>query len=103
LSAHIAYSGIGGELSYWRTADGVEVDFLWKRGPHIVAFEVKSTTSWQKRDDAGMLAFEAPGQVERYGVYLGAHRLSRPWGTVYPITELLQELSQGNLLPASGA
>lgn len=34
LRAHIAYAAIGGDLGYWRTPSGSEVDFIWSRGKH---------------------------------------------------------------------
>lgn len=30
------------EIGYWRTRSGAEVDFVWQRGPRIVAVEVKA-------------------------------------------------------------
>ena len=39
LRAQIAYSGCGGELSYYRTASGSEVDFVWTRGRHAIGIE----------------------------------------------------------------
>src|SRR5262249_54383884 len=53
LNAHIAYSEVGGELFYWRTVDGIEIDFIWKRGTSIVAIEVKSSPQWKDEYNAG--------------------------------------------------
>ncbi len=53
LKAHIDYQGIGGELFYWRTQEGTEIDFIWKRASKIIALEVKSTTRWKDQYQAG--------------------------------------------------
>lgn len=34
LSAHLAYTLCGGDLAYYRTPAGSEVDFIWQRGAH---------------------------------------------------------------------
>src|SRR3990167_8610278 len=47
LRAFLSYQSLGGELFYWRTQDGIEVDCLWKRGNTIIALEIKSTTTWK--------------------------------------------------------
>lgn len=102
LAAHVAYSNIGGEWSYWRTADGVEVDFLWRRGDRIVAIECKSTDTWRAREDAGLLALSGSkvGPMTCHGVYLGAQRLRREWGVVHPLADFLAELRAGRVLPS---
>ncbi len=43
LNAYINYSGVGGELFYWRTTDCNEIDFILQRGKHIICIKVKST------------------------------------------------------------
>lgn len=99
LLAHTSYSRVGGEWSYWRTHNGVEVDFIWRRADKVVAIEVKSKTRWEVRDDAGLLAFsELHPKAKRFGVYLGAHPLQRPFGRVLPIADLLSLLEREKLL-----
>ena len=41
ISAHASYSEIFYPICYWRTASGIEVDFIL--GDHEIAIEVKST------------------------------------------------------------
>lgn len=101
LAAHVAYTNIGGEWSYWRTVDGVEVDFLWRRGERTVAIECKSTDTWRARDDAGLLSLSSSkvSPMSCHGVYLGAQRLRREWGVVHPLVDFLAELHAGRVLP----
>ncbi len=99
LLAHREYSGCGGEWFYWRTVGGVEVDFVWRRSRETVAIECKSSDRWRNEDDAGMLALRDGVPVTAsYGVYLGAHRLKRPWGIVFPLAEFFAELNAGRIV-----
>ena len=47
LRAAIAFQSLGGELHYWRTPAGSEVDFVWTRARRAVGIEVKASTSWR--------------------------------------------------------
>ena len=47
LRAQIAYSGCGGEMAYYRTPSGSEVDFIWTRGSNSVGIEVKASERWR--------------------------------------------------------
>lgn len=51
LRAHMQLSQCGGELSWYRTGGGVEVDFLWAGPRANVGIEVKATARW--RPEAG--------------------------------------------------
>jgi len=55
LAAHRRYSGLLYPVSYWRTASGLEVDFVL--GDHEVALEVKGTPSVQSHHLKGLAAF----------------------------------------------
>lgn len=106
LCAHTAYRGTGGEWTYWRTADGLEVDFVWRRGKHVIAIECKATNGWRKHDDAGLLALGgikgAGTDTTSFGVYLGANRQRREWGVVFPVNDFLDELHAGRVIPDGG-
>lgn len=56
LWAHAAYSGLHYDVSYWRTASQMEVDFIL--GDHDVALEVKSTTAAQDHHLRWLRAFK---------------------------------------------
>lgn len=55
LAAHSSYSGLGYEISFWRTKTGLEVDFVLGRGE--VAIEVKGTDRVDDRELRGLRAF----------------------------------------------
>jgi uncharacterized protein len=55
IFAHSSYSDIRYPIHYWRTASGIEVDFVL--GDHEVAVEVKATTMAHKRHISGLKSF----------------------------------------------
>jgi len=55
IYAHSSYSDIRYPVHYWRTASGIEVDFVL--GDHEVAVEVKATTMAQPRHLSGLKSF----------------------------------------------
>jgi hypothetical protein len=86
-------------LCYWRTPQGVEVDFVWRRGKQIVAIEVKASSRWRMEYDAGVSALgDALPAARKFGVYLGRVPLRRPWGEVLPLPEFLERLAQGRVI-----
>ncbi len=100
LNAHISYAGIGGELFYWRTPDGMEVDFIWKRGKKIVAIEVKSTARWKEEYSAGIRSLLS-SKIEIsacYGIYCGEEILKQDFGWVLPWKEFLKQLYAGEII-----
>lgn len=54
LRAQVAYAECGGELCYWRAPQGVEVDFVWRRGKQIAAIEVKASSRWRMEYGPGV-------------------------------------------------
>src|SRR6185312_11154116 len=38
IRAYIQYRNLGGDLFYWRTPSGTEIDLIWKRDQDCVAF-----------------------------------------------------------------
>ncbi len=99
LRAWINRSGAGGELCYWRTPSGTEVDFVWRRGASVVAIEVKSSRRWRSGDAAGLRAFHEVRPLRRaFAVYLGAERLRDGKVEVLPLVEFLAALSRGDVI-----
>jgi predicted AAA+ superfamily ATPase len=98
LRAQMSYGGLGGELSYWRTASGVEIDFLWSRGNKHVGIEVKASERWRPEDGKVLQTALAEGLIQKaYGVYLGAVPQRDGRTHVLPIAQFAHELACGEL------
>lgn len=96
LRAFIDYYNVGGELFYWRTQDGIEVDCLWKRGKTVIALEIKSTDKWKNDYNTGfksLLSSSVPIK-KCYGIYCGNEILQKEFGSVLPWNIFLQRLYQ---------
>ena len=92
-------SGCGGQLSYWRTPSGSEVDFVWTRGARSVGIEVKSGARWRPEHGAALKQLVAEGRLRRgIGVYQGSQRLRDGAVDVLPIGEFLEQLDAGAVL-----
>jgi predicted AAA+ superfamily ATPase len=101
VRAAMASLGTGGQLWYWRTPSGSEVDLVWTRGATAVGLEIKASTVWRagfgsvigSLIDSGIL-------TSGYGVYLGAHELRDGRVRVMPVLGFLKALSAGSVLSA---
>jgi uncharacterized protein len=72
LRAHMQLSQCGGELSWYRTGGGVEIDFLWAGPTANVGIEVKASARW--RTEGGNALRELLQQKvirQAVAVYLG--------------------------------
>jgi predicted AAA+ superfamily ATPase len=99
LRAAIASQDTGGQLHYWRTPSGSEVDFVWTRGPHAVGVEVKAATTWRTEYGASLKALIAQGTLQAgYGTYLGTTELKDGPLRIFPLKRFLKELSSGHVL-----
>ena len=58
ISDIVSFDSLSGASTYhfWRTGAGAEVDLVIERGEHVVAVEVKSTATLQRRDLSGLRA-----------------------------------------------
>jgi predicted AAA+ superfamily ATPase len=99
LRAAMAYLDTGGQLHYWRTPSGSEVDFIWTRGSRAIGIEVKSGSSWRPEYSAALKGLVEQGVVTHaHGVYAGtAERKDGPV-RVWPILSFLRELTKGTIL-----
>lgn len=104
LNAHISYHGTGGELFYWRTSEGAEIDFIWQRSAKSIAIEVKSTTRWKDEYNAGFKSLLSSKVKPEacYGIYLGNEILKKEFGLVLPWNEFLKRLYAGEISSAFG-
>jgi predicted AAA+ superfamily ATPase len=101
LRAHIEYSAIGGDLSYWRTPSGTEVDFIWTRGRAAIGIESKATQRWRSADARALHELVAAGVIDAgYAVYLGDRELADGPIRVLPASTFLRALGDGEILPA---
>lgn len=100
LRAWMNLAGTGGELCYWRTPHGNEVDFIWQRAARAVGIEVKAAPRWRPADSQGLAALLAAGAIGRaYGVYLGEHPLQTEGIQVLPLRTFLERLVEGEIIP----
>ena len=80
--------GFGGTLSYWRTHDGNEVDFIWQRGNRLLAVEAKSSPSWRPKHGKGLETLaenvKGKGTRELVAVYRGAGSQDRTTTACFP-------------------
>ncbi len=101
LRAAMAIQDTGGQLHYWRTPSGSEVDFVWTRASHAVGLEVKAATTWRNEYGASLKSLLAQGTLQgAYGIYLGDAELRDESLWVFPLKRFLKELTSGNVLPA---
>lgn len=99
LRAWIDRSGVGGELSYWRTAHGTEIDFVWTRGARSVGIEVKAATKWRREDGAALAELAETKRIQHaFGVYRGEQALKIGKLLVLPVEEFLRKLAAGEVL-----
>jgi len=90
---------LGGELRYWRTPSGSEVDFIWTRAGRAVGIEVKSSPTWRREFGGPLKSMVTDGVVGRgFGVYTGAAELKDGPVRVLPLTRFLRELASGRVL-----
>lgn len=100
LRAWINRSGCGGELSYWRTPSGSEVDFVWTRGgAAAVGIEVKAARQWRSHDGAALAELAEQRKLRRaIAVYRGRETLRAGQIEVLPVPRFLERLGAGEVL-----
>ena len=99
LRATMAARGIGGQLHYWRTPSGSEVDFVWTRGKRAVGIEIKAAATWRREYGRALKELVDVGALTTgHGVYAGPVRLKDGPIHVWPMADFLRHLTSGNLL-----
>ena len=94
----------GGQLSYWRTPSGSEVDFIWSRGERAVGIEVKAAAVWRREYGAPLKSLiDAAAVREGYGVYTGTAELKDGPVRVMPLHLFLRLVSSGEVLGRTAA
>ena len=99
LRAQMAYAAIGGELAYYRTPSGTEIDFVWTRARTAIGIEVKASERWRPEFARALNELHASGAIRRgFGVYLGDRPMQDGAVRVLPIAAFLRELAGGRVL-----
>ncbi|MBI4705871.1 MAG: ATP-binding protein [Deltaproteobacteria bacterium] len=99
LRAHLAYARCGGELTYWRTPSGSEIDFVWSRGDRAVGIEVKAARRWRREYGRSLAELERLDHLRScFGVYLGHEVLRDGPIQVLPALEFARWLAQGRIV-----
>ena len=99
LRAAVASRNLGGNLYYWRTPAGTEVDFIWTRGARAVGIEVKASSTWRREYGTALKGLIDQGVLNAgYGVYTGPAALKDGPLHIWPIMRFLRELTAGNIL-----
>ena len=96
----MAFQNLGGDLRYWRTPSGSEVDFIWTRGKRAVGVEVKASPTW-RHDFGGPLNSAASGRSRRAGGLRRLHgdgRIERRSLGRLPLQRFFKELTSGRVL-----
>jgi predicted AAA+ superfamily ATPase len=97
LCAHRAYSEAQYTISYWRTANGFEVDFIL--GPGQIAVEVKSNPGSSGADFKALLHFKDDYSPSRV-IVVSNEKSPRKIGPIdiLPWREFLNELWAGKII-----
>ena len=93
--ALISYYRLNRQLYYWRTASGVEVDFIVYGDNVLSAFEIKHNRTIQTKMLNGLKHFKEDYPMAKcYVLYLGAQTLHLPNDiTAIPFEEALRDLN----------
>lgn len=99
LRAAMAFRSLGGQLHYWRTPSGSEVDFVWSRGDRAIGFEIKAATTWRGEYGTAIKRLIADGVLTgAHGVYTGSTELKDGKLRVWPLKHFLRALTDGDIL-----
>lgn len=99
LRAAMAFHNTGGELNYWRTPSGSEVDFVWTRGNRAVGIEVKASDRWRP-EFGGSLKGLISDKIIRsgFGIYTGSVELRDGPLHVLPLRQFFKRLNNGDVI-----
>ncbi len=99
LRAHMAILGTGGEINYWATPSGGEIDFIWRRGKRAIGIEVKASNRYRREESAILREFlERKLISSAYLVYDGKEILRDGALVVLPVREFMRQLAHGEVI-----
>ncbi|MCB4755919.1 MAG: DUF4143 domain-containing protein [Elusimicrobia bacterium] len=100
VRAAIHYLDVGGEIFYYRTPAGVEVDLIWSRGKHAWGAEIKAATEWKSEFGKGLKDLIEQKKIQAaYGIYRGTRSFSESGVVILPFEEFSKRLFDGDLFP----
>jgi uncharacterized protein len=83
------------KIYFWRTSDGLEVDFILYGPKGLLAIEVKSSTTLHPTDFHGLQAFQEEFPIAKaYLIYGGSQERFQNNITILPLQKALQTLPQ---------
>ena len=91
----------GWRMSFWRTHDDVEVDFLVETDWGYAAVEVKASSTWRNQYGLGLRRLReelAPREVRSFGVFRGPQAAKFGELEVLPVGEFLSRLWSGRVI-----
>jgi len=99
LRAWLSIHNAGGQLYYWRTPSGSEVDFVWAGGERTIGVEVKATAQWRPEFSLSLKELHTGGFLQAgWGVYSGEARLQDGPITVLPLKAFMRALAEGEVV-----
>ena len=94
-----ASNAVHGELSYWKSGSGNEVDLIWSWGDTHIGIEIKSSKTWKPGFERGLRTLLSRGKLSKaIGIYMGAQPLRQGDISIYPATDFIHRLHKGELL-----
>ncbi len=103
IRSFLDYSRSRGDLGYWRTPSGSEVDFVWWYGKTMVAVEVKASRRYKPEFRAGIRSLsESKKPRSSWIVYLGDRELKDEGSWVLPARSFVRKLHAGEVMGQLG-
>jgi len=97
LRAFMQFAQTGGEVQWYRTGGGAEVDFVWQGPHHAIGIEVKASERWRSDAGAALRELVAKKVIRKaVAVYLGDRALVDGGIEVVPARAFAERL--GDLL-----
>lgn len=99
IRSYLNSSNIGGELFYWNSGSGSEVDIIWSRADTHVGIEVKSSKTWKNSFGSGLRTLAERKKIRKaVAIYGGEHSVNTGGIQVLAINDFLLKLYSGEVL-----
>lgn len=99
LKAFNAYHAVGGEIYYWGTHDGKEVDFIFSRGKLQVGIEIKAGKKWRSEYGENLRLLKTANKIHQaHAIYGGSEKIQDQDVTVWPILQFISALERGEVI-----